>query len=81
MKEVINVLIDYKISFEYENKGLEGEFLTAHEIDLFISVCDGVIYFENDGDFDEFKQSKENFDILSNKVGKLIMREKPYLRD
>ena len=58
MKQIANILIDYGFDFDYENRNSNGETIIAHQIDLKVSTYQGTVFFEHDGESEEFEENE-----------------------
>lgn len=75
MKQIANILIDYGFDFDYENHNSNGEKITAHQLDLKVSTYQGTVFFEHDGESEEFEENESTFKRLRSRTEKLLISE------
>jgi hypothetical protein len=81
MKQIANILIDYGFDFEYENRNSNGETIIAHQIDLKVSTYQGTVFFEHNGESEEFEENVETFNRLRSRTEKLLISETSSFED
>ncbi len=81
MKQIANILMDYGFSFDYENRNSNGEKIICHEIGLEITNWQGLVYFEYDGESEEFEENVETFNRLRSRTEKLLISETSSFED
>lgn len=74
MKKIACKLIEFGFDFEYESRGSNGEKISVHEIDCIISTFQGEVFFEHEGEKEDYKDSEKTFSYLTRKVEKLIIK-------
>lgn len=75
MKQIANILMDYGFDFEYENRKSNGENIIAHQIDLTVSTYQGTVFFEHDGENEEFEENENTFNMLRSRTEKLLIKK------
>ena len=81
MKQIANILMDYGFSFDYENRNSNGEKIICHEIGLEITNWQELVYFEYDGESEEFEENVETFNRLRSRTEKLLISETSSFED
>lgn len=81
MKQIANILMDYGFGFDYEHQGSNGESIVVHELDLKVSTYQGTVFFEHDGESEEFEENENTFSYLRRITEKLIISETSSFKD
>jgi hypothetical protein len=81
MKQIAGILIDYGFDFDYENHNSNGASITAHQLDLKIYTFQGNVFFEHDGETEEFEENENTFNRLRSRTEKLMISETSSFED
>jgi hypothetical protein len=58
-----------------ENRNSDGETIAAHQIDLKVSTYQGTVFFEHDGESEEFEENEDTFNYLCSRTEKVLISE------
>lgn len=72
MIEIIKILVEFGMSFEYEHNGSQGESVRCYEMDLTIRNSEGKIRLTHEGDTEVFD---EHYTYVASLVHKLCVDE------
>lgn len=81
MKQIANILMDYGFDFDYENHNSNGESIIVHQLDLKIYIFKGNVFFEYDGETEEFEENENTFNRLRSRTEKLMISETSSFED
>jgi hypothetical protein len=75
MKKIAVKLMEWGVDFQYENHNSNGEEITCYLIGVKIETHQGQLFFELDGEKEEFKETEQNFTHLCNRIDKIMINE------
>lgn len=75
MIEIMRVLVNYGMDFEYENFGSKGETLTSHELGLTVSFQNNFIYINHCGDSHKLENTPTKLKMVPSMVEKYCIDE------
>lgn len=75
MIEVVKILMDFGMDFDYEHNGSQGQILRSLECGLQIWEQQGLITLEYLGDREEHMVSDENYKRIASLVNEIMIQE------
>lgn len=68
MKKIVEVLMNYGMGFEYENRGSNGEKVICLELGIEVSNQNGNIYYSISAPTEIIKETENNYKIVSDLI-------------
>ena len=75
MKKIVIKLMEWGVSFQYENHNSNGEEINCHDISLEIKTYQGQLFFEFEGDKEELEETEMNFTYICDMIEKIMIAE------
>lgn len=75
MKRIAIKLMEWGVSFQYENNNSNGEKIDCYDISLEIKTYQGQLFFEFEGDKEKLEETEMNFTYLCDMIEKIMINE------
>lgn len=75
MKRIAEKLIDFGMDFQYENFGSEGEKITSFTANIEVTLQNGKVYFEYDGEQTVLDESERSIAKIVHLVNEACIQE------
>ncbi|MFV5696659.1 hypothetical protein ACM55G_14615 [Flavobacterium sp. LB3P122] len=75
MKKIAIKLMEWGVSFNYENHNSNGEEIICIDMSIEIKTYQGQLFFEFEGDKEELEETEKNFTYLCDMIEKIMIAE------
>ena len=75
MKKIVEKLMDYGMSYEYEHRGSMGEKIISYELAIEVISQEGKIYFSFEGETETLPDEKKSYTYISMRIEQICIDE------